>query len=134
MNTNRLEYVLFDIQWVKRFIDFLQTLNIEYHQTAQGDHFIVSIPDDLDEEVDERVEAEYQKLLDAHETEDTEIDEMNRVGIQYRNLANETCQVRADMTIVNRLLSVVTLDELQQFVQEVASEVEQGGKKRICEK
>lgn len=134
MESDSIEYVLFDTQWAKQFTNFLSNANIDYSQKTETDCVIISIADDLDEALDDLIETEYDRIMAAHEAEDTQVDEMNRVGIQYRNQANETRQVRADMAFVNRLLTVVSLDELQIFVQEVATEVEAGGDKRICEK
>lgn len=134
MHDQTLEYILFDQRWADEFLQFLNQHQIPATQKAEGDGISIFVPDDLSDELDTLLEAEYDRIMAAHEAEDTGVDNMNRVGIQYQNAAGETCQARIDMDFINRLMEVISIEELQSFVQQLADEIEAGGKKRLCER
>ncbi|MGB1111393.1 MAG: hypothetical protein ACPG4N_13615 [Gammaproteobacteria bacterium] len=134
MHENTLEYILFDPAWATRFTAFLDEQGIPWSERRDGDAVSIYVPDDLDDAQDELIEAEYERLMDAHEAEDTSVDDMNRVGVQYHDADGELRQARVDMVLVNKVMSTLTLDELQDFVQQVADEVQAGGDKKLCQR
>lgn len=137
MSNNSLEYILFDSRWSAEFTRFLDAIKIPWQQRKDGDSDLIAIPDDLDDATDAQIEAEYERILAAHEAEDVaqdmDVDDLRRVGIQYQDRDGATRQARVDSDTVNRIMSVLSLDELQAFVQSLADEIESGGDKRLCE-
>lgn len=133
MQSNTLEFILFDDSATAAFQDYLQTLSIRSQRSEIDDGIVIAIPDDLDDATDARIEREYDRLLEAQLFAENDDNEFNRVAIQYADRDGNTRQVRMDMAVINRLLQVLNLDELQAFVQQVANEVEAGGAARLCE-
>lgn len=136
MQKDTLDFIAFDEAFLSGFTDYLCAESVSFEVSEQGDGgVLVSIPEDLDEALLDRIEASYDAFLDrfAAQGDVSEGDEIHLVGIQFTHQDGEVAQVRLAPELVNRLAESLSYPELQALVQEVASQVERRDNKRLCE-
>lgn len=96
---------------------------------------IVAIPDDIDDALLDQIEAWYesdtQKNEAAARAEDRE-DEQRSAGIWVPLPQGGASLARIDPLLMNRILAVLTPDELQQFVAAIAAAVEHPDQTPLC--
>jgi hypothetical protein len=95
----------------------------------------VSIPDDIDESLADRIEEWYEEETQAAEAElfasgDAEADVSAGVWVQLSDGRSSFAPVPPDM--VSRMLSVLSADELGDFVSRIANAVEYPDDTPIC--
>ncbi|KTG16046.1 MULTISPECIES: hypothetical protein [unclassified Guyparkeria] len=95
----------------------------------------VSIPDDIDESLADRIEEWYEEETQAAEAElfasgDAEADVSAGVWVQLSDGRSSFAPVPPDM--VSRMLSVLSADELGDFVSRIANAVEHPDDTPIC--
>ncbi|ANJ68100.1 hypothetical protein A9404_12615 [Halothiobacillus diazotrophicus] len=96
---------------------------------------IVAIPDDIDDELLDRIEAWYEADIEENEAaaraEDAE-DEFRSAGIWVPLSSGESSLARIDPALMNRLLAALTPDELTTFVTAIAQAVENPDQQPLC--
>ena len=131
-----LEYVLFAKRLRDRFTKWLDDNAIVYRTEGDGDELLVLIDEDLDEDLQDRVDEHYDLLLDESariaDAEDDSPDTVHLVGIQFRRSDGRTGQVRITPELANRLHRCMDMVELQAFVQTVADAVENPDNGPLC--
>src|SRR5690606_17315937 len=96
---------------------------------------VVSIPEDLDEDRYEAIDRYYDELsqMQAQLLEETEDRlEKNVAGVRVPLSDGRPCMVRLDPDLVNRLLAVMSLDELHELVTTVARCGESPDDRPLC--
>ena len=63
-----LEYIFFDERPWRRFIEYLESLGLEPEASSGEEGWLVALPEDLDDEVDDKIEAFYDQMLDVNES------------------------------------------------------------------
>lgn len=134
-----LEYLFFNQSVADKFTDFLKSKNLSWELNIDPmlESIVVKTPedikDDLWDELDdfhESLGAEDQQLLEDT-LQDTE-EETNAAGI-YIQLANGNQTVaQINPEIMNRMLSVISMDEFNEFVETIVSSVEKPDDSPIC--
>ena len=136
-----LEYLFFTQEIADKYIAFLEGKNLAWEQ--KNDPMLGSIvietsediEDDLWDELDDYHESlgiEDQQLLEAELADDET--ETNAAGI-YIQLANgEQTVAQIDPEVMNRMLSVISMDEFNGFIETIVSSVENPDDAPICEK
>ncbi len=136
-----LEYLFFTQEIADKYIAFLKGKKLAWEQKNDPmlGSIVIETPEDIDDdlwdELDDYHESlgdEDQKILEAElaisETE------TNAAGI-YIQLANgdqTVAQINPD--IMNRMLSVISMDEFNEFIETIVSSVEKPDDAPICEK
>ncbi|MGB0721453.1 MAG: hypothetical protein ACPGU7_03555 [Gammaproteobacteria bacterium] len=128
------DYVFFSPSLRDEFIAFVTREGIEYRTSGDEEELLVQVPEDLDDALCERIEAEYDRLFAAQSelTAGEEPDDIHRVGVQFTASDGAVRQARLDPELVNRLRTVMSYEELQTMVQSVADAVEDGGPRPLC--
>lgn len=116
------EFVFFEAHLRDRFLARLAEEGVE---ALPGDPEValsVGVDEDVDEAVLERLEAEYDRLLDeqARIIEAEEPDSISRVGVQFTRADGSIGVVRLDPALTRRLLTIFNYEELQAMVQQIA--------------
>lgn len=96
---------------------------------------IVAIPDDIDDELLDRIEAWYEADRQRNETaarEEHPEDESRSAGIWVPLSQGGTSLARIDPAVMSRILTVLTPDELSRFVAAIATAVEHPNQKLLC--
>ena len=131
-----LEYVLFAEPLRDRFTQWLDDNGIAYRTGGDGDELLVLLDEDLDEEVLDRVDEQYDQLLEESarmaDEEDNSPDAVHLVGIQFQRSDGVTGQVRITPELANRLHRCLDMVELQAFVQSVVDAAENPDSGPLC--
>ena len=131
-----LEYVLFAEQLRDRFTDWLDDNGIVYRTGGDSDELLVLIEENLDEDVQDRIDEQYDLLLEESariaDEEDDSPDAVHLVGIQFHCSDGTVGMVRITPELANRLHRCLNLVELQGFVQTVVDAVENPDSGPLC--
>jgi hypothetical protein len=131
-----LEYVLFAEQLRDRFTEWLNGNGIVYRTGGKGDELLVLIDEDLDEKLQDRVDEQYDLLLEESariaDEEDDSLDAVHLVGIQFQRSDGRIGMVRISPGLANRLHRCLDMVELQAFVQTVVDAVEDPDSGPLC--
>lgn len=131
-----LDYICFDELFTKEFIDYLHQRGVSYECREDDMGTIVAIPDDLDEALDDDIDERFESLERAYEQRlKKELMETERnISAISVNLANgETCYVPIPEEMMNRLMSVLSPQEIGDLVDAIVSVVEDPDKRPICQ-
>lgn len=133
-----LEYLFFNQRFCDEFTAFLTTNNIpfEIENEAVQNSLNVKVPDftddtlwnEVDDIYDDLSEKDTQLLQESFEDESN----VSTAGI-YIQLANEQQTIaKVDPDIMNRILSAISMDEFNQFVEVIVESVENPDDSPIC--
>jgi hypothetical protein len=131
-----LEYVLFAEKLRDRFTEWLDDNGIVYRTGGNGDELLVLVDEDLAGDVQEKVDAQYDLLLDESariaDAEDDSPDAVHLVGIQFQRSDGRIGQVCITPELANRLQRCLDMVELQAFVQTLVDAVENPDSGPLC--
>lgn len=124
-----------------RGVDFIARLKAQgLKATSRPDPInedvtIVAIPDDIDDELLDQIEAWYEDDIQANEAaaraEESD-DEFRSAGIWVPLSDGSSSLARIDPALMNRLLAALTPDELTAFVVAIAQAVEHPDQSPLC--
>lgn len=129
-----LEYIFFDISLRGKFVEYLRARGVEA-ELSDNDGFLVSIADDLDDELSDGIDAYYEVLLQENAAllEGTEDGlEKSAAGVRVQLADGTPCMVRLDPDLMARLLGCLGLEELRDMVQAIAEQVEDPDDRPLC--
>ncbi|HEY0635781.1 MAG TPA: hypothetical protein VGE00_10395 [Gammaproteobacteria bacterium] len=129
-----LEYVFFDEGIRNKFVTFLRERGVEV-ECGDEEGCIAAIPEDLDDELGDEIDACYEQLLQetAELLEQGEhAMEKNVAGVTFQLADGTPCTVRLDPDLVARILNCVTMEELRDMVQLIAAGVENPDNRPLC--
>jgi hypothetical protein len=131
-----LEYVLFAEPLRDRFTEWLDENRIVYRTGGDGDELLVLVDEDLDGDVQDRIDEQYDRLLEESariaDEEDDSPDAVHLVGIQFQHSDGRVGLVRITPDLANRLHRCMDLVELQAFVQTVVDAAENPDGTPLC--
>ena len=132
-----LEYILFSERIRGIFICWLRDNNIEFQLAGNDEEFLVLIDEDIDDSIEDKIEAQYDLLLDesakAVDEADSSAGAIHLVGIQFTNKHGEIGQVRIPPELANQIQQCLNASQLQAFVQLIADAVENPNNKSLCQ-
>jgi len=132
-----LEYILFSERIRELFICWLRDNNIEFELAGNDEEFLVLIDEDIADSIEEKIEAQYDLLLDenakAVDEDDDSSGAIHLVGIQYTDINGDIGQVKIPPDLANHLQRCLTASELQGFVQLIADTVVNPDNKSLCQ-
>ena len=136
-----LEYLFFTQEIADKFIAYLKNKNLAWEQ--KNDPMLGSIVIETPEGIEDGLWDElddYHDLLGEEEQKILEVEladsetETNAAGI-YIQLANgEQTVAQINPEVMNRMLSVISMDEFNNFIETIVSSVEKPDDAPICEK
>ncbi|MBW9257706.1 MAG: hypothetical protein K1566_08670 [Candidatus Thiodiazotropha sp. (ex. Lucinisca nassula)] len=132
-----LEYVFFDQRPWQEFVDYLQHLGLAIETARDDEEWLVYVPEGLDDETDEKIEARYETLLEMNEqlvAGQQGAAHVDTAGINVSLMDGRVVQAEVDPRLINRLLQVVSVEELGEFVTAIALAVEQGDERPLCQR
>jgi hypothetical protein len=132
-----LEYVFFDQRPWQDFIDYVTRLGVPVETDQDDEEWLVYLPEELDDETDEMVEARYEILFEMNErliAEQQGSAHVDVAGININLMDGRVVLAEVDPKLINRLLQVVSIEELGEFVSAIAQAVEQGNEQPLCQR
>ncbi len=137
-----MEYVFFDLSLAERFQSYCMAQGVETTlisgETYSGEpEFTVSLSDSLEDAVIEQIEEEYAELLFGEQASMIEgNDESGAVadacGVQVQLQSGQFTTVAIHPEIMNKILSVLSVTELQSFLAQVAEDIENPRLGPVC--
>ena len=132
-----LNYIFFDDDLRARFAEFLLQRGVTHkEQPDPMGTSVVGVSEELPEDLLEAIEDYYDDLSRQQEKrleDSADRLEMNRTGIRVTLSDGRPCMVRLDADVVGRLLTVLTLDELQQLVTTITRAGENPDDRPVCQ-
>ena len=136
-----LEYIFFHPQSCERFKQFLQQNGVamlkEGVDQTDVEGLTVYISDDLDEDISEKIENFYDEMMELDESlviEDDDSDEYSQVGLAVTLNDGRSVMASVDPDVLNRVLTVITHDELGKLVDVIADAVENPDQRPLCKR
>ena len=136
-----LEYIFFHKEPCDQFKQFLQTKGVELLKEGidetDVEAFVVYIADDLDDDLSEEIENFYDEMMELNESlvmQDEGVDEMNSVGLAVSLNDGRSVLATVDPDVLNRILSVISHDELGKLVDTIADAVENPDERPLCKR
>ncbi len=136
-----IEYIFFHEEPCIRFKEFLQTKQVklvkEGIDETDVEAFVVYIADDLDETLSEEIEDFYDEMMELNESlvmEDEGGNETNNVGLAVSLNDGRSVMAKVDPDVLNRVLSVISHDELGKLVDTIADAVENPDERPLCKR
>lgn len=130
-----LEYIFFHDQPRQKFISYLVNHDIPYNKQDDTMGMIIAVPEDMGSDIEDDIEAYYDKLMeDAEELliEDGEVAEKDVAAITISLQSGETIYASVDPKVLNRMLNVITTQELNDLVNSIVSSVENPDDRPFC--
>ncbi|MBF6059085.1 MULTISPECIES: hypothetical protein [Thiomicrorhabdus] len=142
MENDQIEYLFFDLSLAQRFQSFCHDLGLSTELEADETHmgessYSVKLSDDIEESISEQLEAEYDDLLFGEQAAQIDGNDedgalADACGVQVKLKSGIYTTVAIHPEIMNKILSVLSIDELQQFLAQVAEDIEEPKTGPIC--
>lgn len=138
---DQFEYTFFDADIAERFALKCQTLGLASEQRLEDSPtgeplFEVCILQTLDDELAGQIEEIYSDMLFGEQAAQIEGNDGEAIadacGVQVLLASGEYTTVAIHPKIMNKILSVLTVDELQKFLAQVAEDIENPKLGPIC--
>jgi len=136
-----LEYIFFHEEPCRQFKKFLQERNIELVKEVTDETDIqaqlVYIEDGLDDDLNDELESFYDDLMvlsEALTVEDDATAEMSQVGLAVSLTDGRSVLASVDPDVLNRVLDVISHDELGKLVDAIANAVENPDERPLCKR
>lgn len=135
------EYTFFDTDIAKRFAAQCEAMGFNVEQRAEtsptGESlFEVLITNALSDEQAEQIEEIYSDMLFGEQAAQIEGNDGQAIadvcGVQVQLASGAFTTVAIHPKIMNKILSVLTIDELQKFLAQVAEDIENPKDGPIC--
>ena len=133
-----LEFIFFHRNISKLFTDFIAGLGIEYRLKGDAETITVSLSEDVDDELVEQIEDEYDRLLDLSRDHTDSEEGESRDNYQKASLlitlnSGERSYAHVDVDVINRVLRTISTDELNQLIEAIADAVENPDDRSYCQ-
>jgi len=128
------EFIFFDPRPRDVFLAQLQEMEIEFKCCQKGNELLVLLRDDLESETLDRVEAFYKSTLQMSEelmAEAEGADHFSLAGVKV-NLKNGPVMAIVDSRLLEKMLPVLSFEELSRFVDSIARVAEEPDMRPLC--
>lgn len=135
-----LEYLFFNLVFASKFAHFLESKNLTFEQKEESIQkaTLIRLSDDLDDDVWDEIDELYDDLAiqDQQLIQQTLQDDSKQAaaGIYIQLEGDKQTIAKVDPDTMNRMLEVISMDELNDFIEAVVSSVEHPDDGPMCEK
>lgn len=129
-----MEYIFFHTEIAERFAEFSQLIGVSSEKRSDNLGLIVAVPEDLDEDIGNRLDTYYAHLLDeqADMVEAAEPTLKHTTAINITLADGQPCAIRIEPAMMNRLMGCLSLDEIHQLATSIARNVENPDNRPLC--
>jgi len=134
-----LEYVFFHKILAKQFIDIAQSYNIEAQLIQQELGWEVHHSEDIEDLIEQQLSDYYDDLFDQdqemyEQSQQQSENEYQAASIEIQLKNGEKTYAQTSQSLMGKLVSVLSFDEINQLVQDIVTAVENPDDRTICEK
>ena len=130
-----LEYIFFHDEPRKQFIQYLAQQDIAYVEQNDSMGMVVAVPEDMGEEIEDAIETHYDKLMENAEellNEGGEAAEKDVAAITITLDDGKTIYASVSPDVINRVLGVITTQELNDLVNSIVTSVLNPDDRPLC--
>lgn len=131
-----LEFVFFDERPKNVFLARLKEIGVESECCRKGEELLVLLRDDIEAGAIDQAEEFYEATLQMSEdlmARAEGIEHFNMAGVEV-NLKNGPVMATVDSKLLEKLLSVLSFDELGHFVDSIAKAAEEPDLRPLCKR
>lgn len=131
-----LEYVFFNEKYRQQFSDFLKQQGVSFTTTVDSieDTLILSIEEPEDDAVWDLIDDKFDLLNEEDQAEiEQGLDDLNGAGIYIELSDGVKTLATVNPDIMNRMLSVISMNEFNEFVETIVRAVETPDDAPICQ-
>ena len=132
-----LEYVFFNTNPRNAFIRYLDDNGISHQASDDDMGLIVAVPENLDELILQNIENHYDELMENAEellSKESSEDEKSLAAITIELDNGQTTYVTVAPDFMNRILRVVSIDELNEFINSIAVGIQHPDDSPLCKR
>ena len=134
-----LEYVFFNRHPCNAFASHAESKGISVNVDQDDGSFIVTLPEDTDEELLESLEQLYDELIDLdRDIEEQKLDDSGDVihtgGITVNLMDGTTVYANISPVLLSKLLQCIDFHELNTLVDAIARAVENKDTRSLCQR
>ena len=134
-----LDYILFDKKLFQQFVDWLKAKDIVYEVEIDEDNYVIKISEDLDEDLLDAVDDKYDEFMDMNQDiindEESETnDGYHSAGVIVTLKDGSISYADVDSSLLGRVVSVISAEELGELVCAIADAVENPQPKTYCQR
>ncbi len=136
-----LEYIFFHSEPYEKFKQFLLERNIELLKEDSDETdieaLVICIEDNLDDDISDDIESFYDEMMELNEAlvvAGDESDDMQQVGLAVSLADGRSVLASVEPDVLNRILDVVTHNELGKLVDAIADAVENPDERPLCKR
>ena len=136
-----LEYIFFHSEPCNRFKKFLHDKGVallkEGIDETDVEAQLVFIADDLADDLSDEIENFYDEMMELNESlvmQEAGADEMCSVGLAVSLTDGRSVLASVDPDVLNRVLTVISHDELGRLVDAIADAVESPDERPLCKR
>jgi len=130
-----MEYIFFNAELAERFAEFARLIGTGCEERSDNLGLVVAVPEDLDDELGNRLDTYYAHLLDeqADMVEQAEPDLKHTTAINITLADGRPCAIRIEPETMNRLMSCLSIDEIHELATSIARSVETPDNRPLCQ-
>ena len=133
-----IDYIFFHQKPCDMFLDFLKSKDIAPIIDNTDETFEVSLSEDIGDDLWDEIDEEYDRLLDMNQSivdNDDSLDgDYTMTGVNVSLSDGTISQAFIKPELMNKLLSVLSLDEFDQILEAVTEAVESPDSRSFCER
>jgi hypothetical protein len=134
-----LDYVFFHPVPYQRFIDFVHGKGLTPRCTEQEESFEVSLPETLDDDLSEEIEACYDQLMELNQTLferelDHDSDNYHAAGVVVNLADGQTVYADVPPALLGKVMSVLTPQEFGDMVNAIVDAIENPDERSLCQR
>ncbi len=138
MSDDMLEFVFFHKVLAEKFIKKVESYQITAKLIKEDPAWEVHVPEDIDDSIDEELNDYYDELFaddqEMYESSNAEDSDYNAAGIEINLQDGTKIMAETEQKILGKVLSIITFDEFNQLVHDIASAVENPDERSICQR
>ncbi|GAB6041779.1 hypothetical protein [Endothiovibrio diazotrophicus] len=128
-----LDYLFFVEPPFRKFLAFLEEKGVPVEQEVGEEQFEVRIPEELDDDLIDAIEVRYEELMDEGMAMMEEEDH-HAAGVVVNLKDGETAYAIVRPELLNRVLGVISPEELGELVNAVVDAVENPDQRTFCQR
>ncbi|MCW8853661.1 MAG: hypothetical protein OQK72_03060 [Gammaproteobacteria bacterium] len=129
-----LEYVLFDKKSFQLFIDWLKDKGVVYETGIEEGNYLIQVSEDLDDDLLDAIEDKYDECMEMSQDILNTEDDYTMSGIIVELKDGSVSHADVEPDLINRILSVISPEELGCLVNAIADAVENPQPESFCQR
>jgi len=124
-----LEYILFHEKPFQLFVDWLHSKGISPETEIDEDNYLIKIPEDLDDDLQNEVDEKYDALMDMNQQIVNDEEKDNQQGYHMAGIVvtlkdGTISYADVDPSLLGKVISAISPEEFGQIVAAIADAVE----------